>query len=856
MRQDFNTSSQVHGDSMKLFSRVGALALASLLSSSGAALAAAGNPECVHDAGKQACASHVSNPITGEQVWTLWNDTWRQELRWSTTNGLHLTDLTHWLDAAHSQSVSWAPSGLSHRQKLYEVQLKANSTAALETFAGPSTADGFVYTTSQLASDASGYVELCVNLEKHRAPSIVLPELHLELALHFRCYANGSLETQAELTNLAGATATIHHVSSLCMRFERPGGNGGEGWSVRSLAGTRMRDTFNCTTAPFEIASSGWFGIYERSGGSTSDGFTGGFVMPNLANTRPFTLRLTHVDGVEVLEAKAFALQKHGQASILVPLPAGVRYVAPAFYGGFFTSPAMRAMAQVHQNYQLRRLRPQLPATFPPVTYNNYFVDFNDFDRDVLWDEAQQARSIGAETFVIDAGWNHATAREDDGFHFGLGYWFGSNCKFPDAGANDGFTALLDDMRGIGLTPGVWMYTPRVDLTLNQLANASELPCWYQTPRPADCFCAGPGDPSCSPWSPGMLTQQASNVDPCPVDDSCWVACDAAIGQGRTGWICAAHSAGFAWLEAMLTHVFDDYGLGYLVPEGGAMPYDCTRHSIHADHVRDGGAGLVVDTELEAMYRLYDELRANFPQAVLEAEWPMGHFAIFEDPFVPDDVDPRDSRLQAESLRWFTLANYTGNYLYGPPTPAMVPPESPSAEAYWPYWIRSRMLGSFNLSSDIAGWPQGFAHAVTEHASYFSTHRRFQRGPSFNLISQAQWDESTGSENPAQVQCECLSESNCDAGPATWDAVEFLDESQDEALVFAFRNLSQHASVTLRLEGLDPTALYGVYRFGESTPSSNVCGAVLMNTGYSLTLNSPWTSEVLRFEKSGSACGF
>jgi alpha-galactosidase len=111
-----------------------------------------------------------------------------------------------------------------------------------------------------------------------------------------------------------------------------------------------------------------------------------------------------------------------------------------------------------------RHLRDRI-VTFPkpdvprPVHYNCWEAVYFDHTLDELKEIAAQAVLLGAERFVLDDGW--FGKRDDD--TQALGDWRVDRRKYPD-----GLTPLIDHVKGLGMTFGIWfepeMVNPNSDI--------------------------------------------------------------------------------------------------------------------------------------------------------------------------------------------------------------------------------------------------------------------------------------------------------------------------------------------------------------------------------------------------------
>lgn len=137
--------------------------------------------------------------------------------------------------------------------------------------------------------------------------------------------------------------------------------------------------------------------------------------------------------------------------------------------GQTFTTPAVIAtysdrgfdtLSQRFHDYG----RSLMSAVTRPVLYNSWEATNFAVTCDGQIALARQAAAIGAELFVVDDGWfGRRNQREDGGIVDGLGDWWVDPQKFPD-----GLTPLIDEVRALGMTFGIWvepeMVNPESDL--------------------------------------------------------------------------------------------------------------------------------------------------------------------------------------------------------------------------------------------------------------------------------------------------------------------------------------------------------------------------------------------------------
>src|SRR5262249_19608368 len=100
-------------------------------------------------------------------------------------------------------------------------------------------------------------------------------------------------------------------------------------------------------------------------------------------------------------------------------------------------------------------------ALSPLVTYNTWFPYGVRIDEDTMVSEIDRAAALGAELFVLDAGWwSGAGEHGDYDFDSGLGTWTEDPDRFPST-----LASLADYAHGAGLKFGLWVEAARVALS-------------------------------------------------------------------------------------------------------------------------------------------------------------------------------------------------------------------------------------------------------------------------------------------------------------------------------------------------------------------------------------------------------
>lgn len=105
------------------------------------------------------------------------------------------------------------------------------------------------------------------------------------------------------------------------------------------------------------------------------------------------------------------------------------------------------------------------------VTYNTWFAYGTRIDDETMREEIHGAAELGAELFVMDAGWYVGAGRDSvSDFSSGLGSWEVDEARFPE-----GVKALTDYAHSLGLKFGIWVEPERVALsTVGQSGLAEE----------------------------------------------------------------------------------------------------------------------------------------------------------------------------------------------------------------------------------------------------------------------------------------------------------------------------------------------------------------------------------------------
>jgi alpha-galactosidase len=168
----------------------------------------------------------------------------------------------------------------------------------------------------------------------------------------------------------------------------------------------------------------------------------------------------------------------------------------------------------------------------PLVTYNTWYSYGTSIDDTSLRGEMDRAAALGAEIFVVDAGWySGADTDNTSNFDQGLGTWEVDPSRFPD-----GMGALRDYAHGLGMKFGIWVEPERVNRSVigedgleeSSLATAGGD---YQASDSAQVCLVGAAGRQ---WVFDHLTALLDQVQPDYLkwDNNLWVNCDRA-GHGH-----------------------------------------------------------------------------------------------------------------------------------------------------------------------------------------------------------------------------------------------------------------------------------------------------------------------------------
>lgn len=446
------------------------------------------------------------------------------------------------------------------------------------------------------------------------------------------------------------------------------------------------------------------------------------------------------------------------------------------------------------------QLRPWVRAVLGnPVTWNNpqYPLMVNNswgsgmqVDEPLALRMISDSKELGLEMFHLDAGWFR-----------GVGDWYPDPKKFPR-----GLAPIADAAHREGLLFGMW-----ID--------------WSQ---------AG------ADTTPGALNAHDPAVRNWLTDD---VAADWKPEEFKGQTIDLGVPAARDYAARELKRIVESYHLDMLEHDGYLVAEGCTREDHpHAPPnrstlrlTRDAGFEFALGSNstdvsyhaVRSYYAIYEQLRREHPGLLFEICNDGGRMMDFGsaahgDYFsITDTYDPLSNR----------RAFYDSSYAF---PPAML-------ESYiekWPtptlpaflYMLRSGMMGWTSIMLDTTGWsPQQHDAARRAFATYKTQLRPLIRDARLYHLS----------DRPDGLH---------------WDGIQYWDPDKKRGVVYAFRGSAQNEPQhRFLLAGLDAQKRYRLHFEDATAADTEVAGDVLINSGVSVRLDQPLSSELVFFEEeSGS----
>lgn len=389
------------------------------------------------------------------------------------------------------------------------------------------------------------------------------------------------------------------------------------------------------------------------------------------------------------------------------------------------------------------RLRNGRPFT-PLVTYNTWFVDTTNVDQPRVFEEMEQASQLGAELFVLDAGWHQGAGASGD-FVSGWGSWQWDPVRFPN-----GLRVLSDRAHALGMKFGLWVEPERVALA--------------------------------TVWGPGLA------IEP-------WLA----IGEGRydpsvpasqemSGQICLAREDAWKWVFENLVRLIDAARPDYLKWDNNLW-VNCER-SGHGHGAREGNFAHV-----QALYKLLAALRERYPDLLIENcsgggnRLDFGMLRYADAHWMDDRSSPAVRvRHNAEGLSTLFPPASLLSFVMSSPDEQMPVPDMPLS-------FRSRMTGVLGWSFNTQGLTEGQKNEVASEIALYKGIRGVQQASHAALLT----DQAASVGGPAWDAVQTVS----DQGDAV--ILAFQNDERVESLVVRPVGLQQAAVYEIRSSDLGVT---------------------------------------------------
>ena len=468
-------------------------------------------------------------------------------------------------------------------------------------------------------------------------------------------------------------------------------------------------------------------------------------------------------------------------AGYAAPLAAKTRWQGPAAFVGVYSGDLDDA-AHAQHTYLRTVVIPPTAAAFPWVQYNTWFAHLIDIDVDILRPEVDLAARLGAEVFVIDAGWWEPSRRTSDNFTTGLGRWEQSAEKFPG-----GVRAFADSVRSRGMRFGIWVEPERVDLRA--------IGTWK------DQWLVRHHDAIVSPaWPPDTVS----------------------------GWLCFGHPDVQAWAIAWISRLVEDTGADWLKWDSNWWGVcTCTNHGHSAT---DGEF-----YQVQGVHVVLAELRRRFPGLMIENCAGGGTRTDFAMLGNSHATWLHDSSTPSRRVR-FHLAG--ANYLFPPEmcnTFIVDADDEPLSDPSTPVAdidaiARSRMLGAFGISARLPQWTDSALNAVQAAVAQYKEIRPIlKRGRFYHLLPQT---DLQCPDLPLQDEWEAYAV--VDTGAA----------GSLQGAIWAFRAPAAAQTAVLRLRGLAPEKSYELVDV-DTNESRIATGAEWLANGLPVDLTSRSSALIL-----------
>jgi alpha-galactosidase len=378
---------------------------------------------------------------------------------------------------------------------------------------------------------------------------------------------------------------------------------------------------------------------------------------------------------------------------------------------------------------------------------------------------ADVAARLGAEVFVLDAGWF-------SGKNWGreLGDWTENREEYPH-----GIQELSQYVRGKGMKFGMWV----------EIENLGVDSAMFRA-HPDWCL--------------------SYNGAPLLIDDRYHL--NFAKAEVRQ------------WARSVIDRLVRDDGIEWLKIDYNIDIGERLDPSPLAER-----RGHVLYDHLMNYYRWLDDLRAAYPQLVIEncssggTRFDLGIIAHTHTTWLSDEVGPRESLQLGYGCTLEFTPQVCNHWMVGDQENGEVSLSNPSG--WWDFMFRVPMNGQFGISSRVFNWNADLVKTAAANVALYKRLRHVIMGADvYHLTAQPSHED-----------------------PRDWSALQYVSPDRKDSVVFAYRLRSGAATRVFKLRGLDPARTYCVSV--DETAAPDVNGETLSLAGLQVQLASEWRAAVI-----------
>jgi alpha-galactosidase len=377
---------------------------------------------------------------------------------------------------------------------------------------------------------------------------------------------------------------------------------------------------------------------------------------------------------------------------------------------------------QLHR-YQREYVFPKNNPDRPlAVHFNSWYPYQGPLSAAELIRSADIVAKLGAETFVVDAGW-YGSGNWDKQ----LGDWVVDRAKFPN-----GMEELSDHVRKLGMKFGMWVEIENAGIESN---TAREHPGWF------------------------------FQYDGRPLQQGTRYHLDFSKPEVR------------AWARSVMDRLVRDDHISW-------VKFD---YNIDAGNEFDPGArpGRALASHIESYYRWLDELRAAYPDLVIEncssggLRFDLGILAHTHTTWLSDVVNPLASLQLGYGCTVEFAPEMCNHWMVGDTDKGEV--RQPAPASWYDFLFRVPMNGQFGFSSRVVDWKPELLERARDNIDLYKRIRTVIAGADvYHLTPQPDHDDPKG-----------------------WMAIQYTNAALGKTVLLAYRLKGGEPERTFRLRGID-----------------------------------------------------